>query len=73
MSITLLGVGDTVVNKADTVPALMSPEGEILYKSAECFEKGEAKGAFGVHDKGTTPGQGSSLPKEWKFTCRRER
>lgn len=67
MSITVLGAEDTVMNKADTVPALMSLEGEILYKSAECFEKGEAMGAFSVCDKGTTPSprsQGSSLPKE---------
>ena len=45
---TVLGAGDMVVNKTDTVPVLMLLEGETLNKGAEGFEEGEAMAALCV-------------------------
>lgn len=64
--VTVLGAGDTAVNKTDTIPVLML-EGEILNKGAEHFEKGEAMDAWTMCGKGSAPSlrsQGSSFPKE---------
>lgn len=67
MPVTVVGAGDTAGNKTETIPVLMSLEGELLNKVAEHFEKGEAMDALSICGKGSAPrlrSQGSSFPKE---------